>query len=629
MTEKKLKIPYIKETRKLTEQYACFVWRQLIKTKTFSPGNLRGLVFNYPNTLLLGTQQQLYNALKTGENLKIKPRLRDYVGETNYLLLRLVNEKEIPEIFNDIAEGKKIHIHLVEKISDTENLIIKRPRARGRRYILKTDPSGEMHLTFEIRRQTINDEKNPPTDFLEIMSFLGFYEMTKYLTKLSIEKHDFLPKGGNQRNILLSLINSFLPKVKSWDFKKLQAWAVSSGGFFLEPYKNLDDNKLSVPLHSLEKSLPIEQTALYHDAEKIMKKIKEQGLSTPESIILGNEFTFPLLIGLPLLNDTDLIFLRLSQEANKDGKPLDLLPLSIKKDKLRPQEKNLIERFMYLQFLSRYKGEDRTLQRIRYQIFSKIDSMGIKQRLFKAEEVSLGDPVDYYDFSKLDDGYIHQLKHSPINKSVKNILLKLKRESRSFLNFSYPLGDNTYGLIESLKTVMPDINLNVIFFGKVGATLSWDGQNHIGTRVGRLVIPEYVVSTNDFDSEKFIDKLGEYKIPIPIIFDREIVEEILQSEGVLLQTLMDIKKAQESIIQREDIPYNNRIRLLIDMESWYLNLVCKKFRISPNIIYYTSDNTVLPPIVKYNKAKETIISSLGPRGSFAILISGLTALNVL
>lgn len=618
----KLKIPYVKETNRLMDQYTNFIWQQLINGKSFSPSNLRGLVFNYPITLLLGIQEKLHHALERNEILRTKPIVGNYVDVLSYLLSRLIAEKDASEIFQRIADGEKVHIHFVEKIADTQGLDIKRPKSRGRRYAVKIDEQGEKHLIFEVRRQTINNEKNPPTDFLELMSFLGFYEMTRYLVRLSIERPDFLLRVSKHKK-LLSLINRYLPKGKKWDIEKLKSWATSSGGFFLEPYE--DQSGKFLPISSLENAHNIENTALFSDAEKIKSKMEKEGLSIPESIVLGNEFIFPLIIALPFLTDEDLAVLRGSKQANKDGAPLDLLPPSIKKEKLKQEEKDLIERFMYLQFLSKYKGDDPDLNLIKWRIFSKIEATGVRKRLFKAEEVSLGDPVDYYDFSKLDDEYFSELDKLP-NDTVKEILRRLKNEGKRFLNFSYPLGDNTYGLIESLKTVMPNI-ANVVFFGKVGATLSWDGQNYLGARVGRVVIPEYVSSINDFDPKAFIDKLKEYGIKFPIITDRDEIEIIFQSEGVLLQTLRDIEKAEKAIIKREDIPYNDKIRLLIDMESWYLNLICQKLEINPSVIYYTSDNTKLPPIA--GKNIETIVSSLGPRGSFAILVAGLTALSAL
>lgn len=620
----KLKIPYVKETERLMSQYVNFVWQQLINGKSFSPTNLRGLVFNYPNTLLLGIQEKLHHALEKNEKLRTKPIVGNYVDELSYLLPRLIAEKDASEIFQRIANGEKVHIHFVEKIADTQGLNIKRPKLRGRRYLTIIDEQGEKHFIFEVRRQTINNEKNPPTDFLELMSFLGFYEMIRYLVRLSIERPDFLLRVSKHKK-LLSLINRYLPKGKKWDFEKLKTWATSTGGFFLEPYQQDDEGKFLF-LSSLEREHNIENTALYTDGERIKNKLEENGISPPETIVLGNEFIFPLIIALPLLTDEDLVVLRRSRHANKKGAPLDLLPPSIKKDRLNSDEKDLIERFMYLQFLSKYRGDDSSLNSIKKRIFSKIEEMGVRKRLFEAEGVSLGDPVDYYDFSKLDDKYLFELEKLP-NNTVKEILRRLKNEGKRFLNFSYPLGDNTYGLIESLKAVMPGIT-NVIFFGKVGATLSWDGQNHLGARVGRVVVPEYVSSINDFDPKKFIDRLKDYNIDeFPIIVNRDVIEIIFQSEGVLLQTLMDIKRAQEAVKRREDIPYNDKIRLLIDMESWYLNLICQKLGIIPSVIYYTSDNTKIPPLAVKNI--ETIVSSLGPRGSFAILVVGLMALNAL
>jgi len=61
------------------------------------------------------------------------------------------------------------------------------------------------------------------------------------------------------------------------------------------------------------------------------------------------------------------------------------------------------------------------------------------------------------------------------------------------------------------------------------------------------------------------------------------------------------------------------------MESYYLFLICKKVKITPSVVYYTSDNTKIPPLP--GNLKESIITSLGPRGSFAVMVAGLGALK--
>lgn len=389
-----------------------------------------------------------------------------------------------------------------------------------------------------------------------------------------------------------------------------------------------DKKDFFLPLQSLAETSPLYLTALYNDALAIKRKLLEGKFISSESeidtVVLGNEFTFPLLIAVPLLNDRDLNYLRNSNEANLQGIPIRLLPESVKAEKLSDEQRNLYERFFYLQFLSRYKGEDQSLLTIKKRIFGEFEKMGVKQRLFEAEQVSLGDPVDFYDFSKLSQEYISNLvERSDLPEEYKETIFALWKKRKKFINFSYPLGDNTYGLIESLKNVFPNIK-DIAFFGKVGATMQWDGENHLGARVGRVVLPDYVSSVNNFNPKEFIEKTKLYGIKIPVI-DFDKIELIFQSEGVLLQTLSDIKKAQQAIINNPNIPYNDKVRLLIDMESWYLNLVCQKFNIEPTVAYYISDNSGIPPFVPGEKG--TILTSLGPRGSFSVLISGLIVLR--
>lgn len=618
-------ICYNKKTKKLIKEYTDLIWKGLLKReKKFSPDVLKNFVFNYPNTLLLHIQEGLHKAIEEKKDLKMMPVIDDYIQETDYLLKRLLKNEDIRVVFEEISEGKRIYISFVEGIFFKNNLNIKRPQRRGRRYFLEENKKGEKNFVFEIRRQTINNINNPPTDFLEVMSFLSFYELTRYLVKKLIQNFDkevFFKK----KRYLLKFFNLIFSNQKSLNFKKIESWAFSPGGFFLKSYEKKES---ILPLSSLKRNQKLDKTIIFYDTKRIKNKIEESRLLIPNSIVLGNDFVFPLIIGIPLIDDDFLFTLRKNSEANKNGRPFDLLPKSIKKEKLTKEHKNMIERFMYLQFLSRYQGNDYSLKSIRDLIFKKIEKTKIIKRLFNAEETSLGDPVDYYDFSELtkNDFYIYQLKKFP-SQLLKNIIFKLTENQIRFINFSYPIGDNTYGLIESFKTLIPEIS-KIAFFGKVGATLSWDGKSHIGEKIGRVVIPEYVSSINNFNPEKFKNFLKEKDISFPII-NVDSVEAIFQSEGVLLQTLWDIKKAEEAIKKKHNLNERKKIKLLIDMESWYLNLICKKFKINPIVIYYTSDNTKLPPIRENNNIEETIITSLGPRGSFALMVTGLSILNAL
>ena len=630
MAGETLKIPYIKETEKLVFEQYLKIWEGLVTGKFFGPSGIRGLVFNYPSTLLFSIQPLYHDAVnkqKGGEKFRkdfeIEPSLSDYIGEISYLLPRLADKETIAEIFKRIKQKQRVEIHFGERFNqELEKKILKRPISRGRRYFEEVDEKGTLHIYFEIRRQTLNDEKNPPTDFLELMSFLGFYEMTRFLISLSIRNPKILPKVDEAREELLNIINKFLPEGQKWTFKDLEDWANSSGGIYLSNASH----SYVVPLSSLTEKKEKHELALYDAVMNIGLKMEEKSLVPPKAIVLGNEFTFPLILAIPLLTKEDLAYLAKNQEANKEVKPLDLLPKSIKKEKLDNLTQNTLTRFMYLQFLSRYNGEDARLKEIKQRIFDRLEKMGVITRIAEATETSLGDPVDYYDFSKLDEAYFHQLKNAYVSEELKIILRKLASQKTHILNFSYPLGDNTYGLIEAISDLIPSVE-NIAFFGKVGATLQWDGENHLGARVGRVVSPEYVSSINDFNPQEFMNCLKEYNIPLPVIVNADEIELIFQSEGVLLQTLSDIKKAQEAIIQRKDIPYNEKIKLLIDMESYYLFLICKKLKITPSVVYYTSDNTKIPPLP--GNLKESIITSLGPRGSFAVMVAGLGALKSL
>jgi hypothetical protein len=95
----------------------------------------------------------------------------------SYLSSRLANKETIAEIFERIKTGQRVEIHFGEEFDQEleRKEILRRPTSRGRRYFEEVDENDTLHIYFEIRRQTLNDEKNPPTDFLELMSFLSFY----------------------------------------------------------------------------------------------------------------------------------------------------------------------------------------------------------------------------------------------------------------------------------------------------------------------------------------------------------------------------------------------------------------------------------------------------------------------
>ena len=70
-----------------------------------------------------------------------------------------------------------------------------------------------------------------------------------------------------------------------------------------------------------------------------------------------------------------------------------------------------------------------------------------------------------------------------------------------------------------------------------------------------------------------------------------------------------------------------KIRVLLDMESHHLHSACKELNIWPSVCYYTSDNTKIPPSNLEQSHTETLVTSLGARGSFAVLISAATVLS--
>jgi hypothetical protein len=104
---------------------------------------------------------------------------------------------------------------------------------------------------------------------------------------------------------------------------------------------------------------------------------------------------------------------------------------------------------------------------------------------------------------------------------------------------------------------------------------------------------------------------------------------------VLLQTLEDIKILRNQIMRGEVKIVDSRgnqinpkkIKILLDMESAHLQRACQELGIVPFICYYTSDNTKVPPINIDKNHEETIVTTLGERGSLAVLLSCLSVLH--
>lgn len=604
--------------------------QRLTQGSTFTGQDLYQTFKSYNNTLLTQDLERVETELHSQDGHPQplgRPRRADLdvASELSYAIARLIQ----PEDFDHFSNAQ---IHFTDNDLQFKQLShIKRAQSRGRHYAIEEDEAGQKHLTFLIRRP---DNQSTPTDTLELFSLLAVVELAKHKIKARIGKNPRKGVNGiryNKPTFTVKSItaegkevvvtkNAYLDELskftgRPWTHDQVAHWALES---------NLELSVGKLPLSDLDHAPRLEETAVYHSVEQIKAKLAEKNLSV-NSAILGNDFTYTLSVATGLLSPEDLALLNADPNI-KD--PLDQMNGTIKKDLLKPEEQDLVRRFGYLQYLNRYDGDNPHYNQLRDKIKSLYDQFQIP--LFNATDTSLGDSVSVLDFSQISDSIIDNI---PV-ESVRSLISQAKKAGHKILNFCYPLGDNTYTLVKSLKSIL---NIDKIgFYGKVGATLDYiEGHGvHSGAKVGRIVLPEEsALNSGGSPISPFINKLA--KQDILIIQTADETEVILQVDGVLLQTLEDIKLLREKIlsgmiqIQNDhEVTINpKKIRILLDMESGHLQLASKETGQTIFACYYTSDNTKVPPSPADTSHGETIVTTLGQRGTLAVLLSALSVLH--
>lgn len=601
------------------------VFRQISQSLTqgqsFNGDQIYRTFHTYCNTLLTHDFARQHRVLDKAHPERLaKPSHVDIdvAGEFSYALSRLIAREDF-----DFFSGAQIHF-----TDDYDTFMsqpnISRADSRGRLYTTSINPDGSKHLTYLIRRP---DNNSTPTDTLELLSLLAVTELAKKKIRRKTRIRNDQVIGYNGRSYPVQKKDGTVKRVtpykdelakftgRNWSYLDVGLWAHTS---------HLHLSPGDLPLSDLEHPPTLEKTAVYSSTLQVKEQLSTLGLSA-DGAILGNDYTFTLTVATGLLTPAEL-----NQLANDPSvpDPLDSLNGTIKPEQLTEPERDLVRRFGYLQYLNRYQGSDNRYQAIKAKLRDLYNQFQIP--LLKATDSALGDNVSLLDFATLSDELIANI---PV-ESVRNLLTKAKHDHRKILNFCYPLGDNTYTLTKSIHHIFGFTDLG--FFGKVGSTLDYLGNEstYSGAKVGRIVLPEKSVNNNNHaQAIQFVNALS--KSDIQIIQTADETEVILQVNGVILQTLEDIKHLRD-LLSRGDIQIRDeadqtinpkKIKILLDMESRHLQQACQECGILAYICYYTSDNTRVPPIQTDRTHQETIVTSLGERGSLAVLLSGLSVLH--
>ena len=576
---------------------------------TFTARQLALIFRNYGNTLLLADINNQHEALQEEKRISLKRTNEDIAGEFFYALLRLVNKEDIEKL----ADAQVYFTDNSAAFLSQPATHIKRCAARGRLYSVETNPDGSNKFTFFIRR---TDTLQPSTDALEILSLISVIELARHRIKTTPLKSKKITTPKGETKTRTPYVDELTTSTgRPWSRKEVKMWARKSG---------ITIRGSEHGLRNYQTAPTLEETIHYSTVEQIQEKLIEKGLSIPQTAILGNDFALPILAATGIFTQADMDTLEKDQTVND---PLCALNGTIKPEKLSKTEQDIVRRYGYLQFINRYSGINERYLELKKKLQSVIRSL--KTPLFTATETALADPIDYYNFGNLEQSYIDQIP----DETIKNLLHDAKKRKFTALNFAYPLGDNTYGLVKSLNKVMGIENIG--FFGKVGATIDYLEKGTLsGVKVGRLVLPENTITnTPHAHGEAFLNHtLHQDVLIIPA---SDATEVILQVNGVLLQTIEDIKFLRERLASGDILVRDSndaiidpkKIRVLLDMESHHLHSACKELNIWPSVCYYTSDNTKIPPSNLEQSHTETLVTSLGARGSFAVLISAATVLS--
>src|SRR3989338_7328631 len=494
-----------------------------------------------------------------------------------------------------------------------EEVLAFRPNKRGRIYRVDYDQGKKPHITFLLRHPV----KDNYTDAFELVSFLSFVEFFK--RRIMSDNY-----GSKIRDS--SFVNSLvlLKGIKSLglrDKDDLLDWAsrrwfdidaglkLTSSTLFelLPPWRiSYENKKDSIEKASNRRRDPISDAVL-----QIKKRLEKPGRETPDYLLMGNDFSVPLLVTLGFFSEVEIDYVL----DNADQSELNRAHLEQEIKKLPVADRDILRRFAVHQYLNTYRGDDPIMSQLQTDLQTNIETF--RTRLIHPTFTALGDVVDLIDFSLIPDPIIEKIPH----EQIKEIIRKLKNSNFRFLSVPYPLGDSVYGFVKAVKEELRITNIG--FFGKVGAVI---GEKVIGPKRGRVVLPEHYSRIGDIQDQREKERYrGFYDFnnvisakDTIIIPEPDTVEAILVSDSLLLQTFQDIDYFRGFLIDA-GVKYP---AMLLDMESYYLQLACRELGIKPAIIYYVSDNTRIS-----GETDDAITKRLGTEGTIAAIETPLTILN--
>ncbi len=532
------------------------------------------------------------------------------IGAMSYLLSRFLNRRD----FRLLLE-KQLHIHFSDDPDEFYNRgflgddspQFRRPDKRGRVYridkirIIRNDSSEEeeTHITFLIRRSV----EDNTTDGLEILSFLAFLGFAKELIQQRINT-------GNNRK-LESFLENFFGKENYYNFFRNEL-IFSRDSWSLQPLGEEVKNRRIQTDKGISETLSLVYADFY---EKIKYEFERRMLGPfPEHVIIGNDFSLSLLVAMGGLVEDEVEKVYQYYRSKNNGTELYTLPENIRNsfikkgdtDEIIQAKIETLRRYAALMYLNRLNIDEIDDPKIK-NIKSRIDSLinGFRTRVTTDTYTCLGDPVDILDFTKIPDEVIDKIPY------LRELIRNLKIRGLRVLQLPYPLGDSIYGLIKALYLLGMR---NLGFFGKVGATIK-SGQKI--TR-GRVVYPEYVLRMGRNISEAVEFKSFNRIVPekdCAFIDMPDIKEILLSNNSLLLQTPHELGNLR--------LKDGTEVLPLLDMEAWWMVMVCQELSIPFYALYYISDNTILGK----DKTDQAITKSLGEKGVLASLETATAILN--
>lgn len=519
-----------------------------------------------------------------------------------YSLARLVDKKHIGLL------GQKIAICLTddhETVMERDEEYRSVPDKRARVYEHTFDDDWQTHKLTFLLRSSLADSN---TDAHEIISVISEIEHVKTRIIDAFKQHG---DESTQVEIYRKALSDACGKTLTTD--QLKNWS-EPGNVSLK--SDTQKQRLRLPW---EVPSTIEGTAAGYTVKKLKEKLTKENI-TIDGIVLGNEFSIPLMIASTQLDKADIR--TLAKVARKEE--VEIADITLLRSLKGDDNQDMVENFAFTQYVMQYKGKDEAVLTIKSRINDYIDTFRI--RALKAKDTPLGSPIDVLKMENLNEEDIAKIPLA----DMRLILSELKSQKSHVLQIPYPLGDNTYSLIKALYAkdsgiVTKDIGIG--FFGKVGAAI--DGDKVI--KLGRVAHAEWAVDPYypaNAMANMYVKPPEKVKNSMKLASDFRIIsapdraEIVVCVDGVLLQTRQDLIAIKKKLALQLGVDPET-ITVLLDMESVHLERAAIELGIEPAIAYYISDHSELHPT---GKAK-TLAHGLGAKGTLASLTTALSVLH--